>query len=112
LVVAGRTDPTSLGAGDFALVVGAISTQRRSDGQLYSAAHRNLLLYVIREVLEHGRANGLMAQVPDPFGRGRAQRVVEDPNEEQLGKAPPEPVIRQIDAHMPTSSRPAPRASG
>jgi integrase len=100
LVVAGRTDPTSLGAGDFALVVGAISTQRRSDGQLYSAAHRNLLLYMIREVLEHGRANGLMAQVPDPFGRGRAQRVVEDPNEEQLGKALPESVIRQLDAHI------------
>ncbi len=100
LVVAGRTDPTSLGAGDFALVVAAISTQRRSDGQLYSAAHRNLLLYMIREVLEHGRANGLMAEVPDPFGRGRAQRVVEDPNEEQLGKALPESVIRQLDAHI------------
>ena len=90
----------SLGAGDFALVVGAISTQRRSDGQLYSAAHRNLLLYMIREVLEHGRTNGLMTQVPDPFGRGRAQRVVEDPNEEQLGKALPESVIRQLDAHI------------
>jgi integrase len=100
LVVAGRTDPMSLGAGDFALVVGAISTQRRSDGQLYSAAHRNLLLYMIREVLEHGRTNGLMTQVPDPFGRGRAQRVVEDPNEEQLGKALPESVIRQLDAHI------------
>ena len=99
LVASGRTDPTSLGAGDFALVVGAISGQRRAEGSLYSAAHRNLLLYMFREVIEHGRASGLMAQVPDPFGRWRSQRVIEDPNEDELGKALPESVIRQLDAH-------------
>ncbi|MDQ6617317.1 MAG: tyrosine-type recombinase/integrase, partial [Actinomycetota bacterium] len=100
LVAAGRTDPTRLGAGDFALIMQAISGQRRADGRLYSAAHRNLLVYMLREQIEHGRANGLMAQVPDPFGRGRHQRVVEDPNEDELGKALPESVIRQLDTHL------------
>jgi len=100
LVAAGRTDPAGLGAGDYALIVQAISGQRRVDGSLYSAAHRNLLLYTVREVIDHGRAAGLMAQVPDPFGRGRSRRLVEEPNEEYLGKALPEPVIRQLDAHV------------
>lgn len=100
LVAAGRTGPAGLGAGDYALIVQAISGQRRVDGSLYSAAHRNLLLYTVREVIDHGRAAGLMAEVPDPFGRGRSRRLVEEPNEENLGKALPEPVIRQLDAHV------------
>ena len=41
-----------------------------------------------------------MAEVPDPFGRGRPQRVAMAPNEEEIGKALPEPVIRQLDAHV------------
>jgi len=100
LVAAGRTDPRLLGAGDFALVVKAISGQRRSDGALYSANHRNLLLYRIHQVIEHGRVNGLMAEVPDPFGGGRPQHVMEDATEEAIGKALPESVIAQLDAHI------------
>jgi integrase len=100
LVAAGRTDPALLGAGDFALVVRAISGQRREDGALYSANHRNLLLYRLHQVIEHGRVNGLMTEVPDPFGRGRAQHVMEDANEDEVGKALPESVIRQLDAHI------------
>ncbi|MDQ6618030.1 MAG: hypothetical protein M3083_25610, partial [Actinomycetota bacterium] len=100
LVAAGRRDPASLGAGDFALVVQAISTQRRPDGRPYSANHRNLLLDMLHQVIDRGRANTLMAQAPDPFGRGRPQRVSEDPNEDQLGKALPESVIRQLDNHL------------
>jgi integrase len=100
LVAAGRTDPACLGAGDFTLVVQAISGQRRADGDLYSPGHRNLLLYRIHEVMEHGRTSGLMAEVPDPFGRGRPQRVVRDANEDEIGKALPASVIRQLDANL------------
>ena len=100
LVAAGRTDPSTLGAGDFALIVSVISGQHRTDGRPYSADHRNLLLYMIAEVIDHGRANALMTQVPDPFGRGRPRRVVQDPNEDELGKALPESVIAQLDAHL------------
>jgi len=101
LVACGRTDPASLGAGDFARIVDAISGHRRADGTLYSASHRNLLLSVFCDVIEHGRASGLMAEVPDPFRpTKRRHRVVEDANEDELGKALPEAVIRQLDEHL------------
>ncbi|HEY6424300.1 MAG TPA: site-specific integrase, partial [Pseudonocardiaceae bacterium] len=101
LVASGRTDPTSLGAADFDLVVQTISEQRRADGSLYSAAHRNQLIRALCEVIEHGRRSGLMAEVPDPFRPAqRRHRVVEDPNEDQVGKALPESVIRQLDRHL------------
>ena len=101
LVASGRTEPAGLGAGDFAIVVGALSELRRDDGALHSAAYRNLLLQVFCEVIEHGRTSGLMCEVPDPFRPAkRRHRVVDDPNEEELGKALPESVIRQLDAHL------------
>ena len=99
-VACGRSDPTSLGAGDFALVMRAISEQRRADASVHSATHRNQLMRLFCEVIEHGRINGLIAEVPDPFGRGRVQRIVEDPNEDELGKALPESVIRKLDTNI------------
>jgi integrase len=101
LVACGRSDPTSLGAGDFVLVERAIVEQRRTDGSPHSASYRTQLLRVFCEVIEHGRANALMTEVPDPFRPSpRRQRVVEDVNEEQLGKALPDTVIRQLDQHL------------
>jgi integrase len=100
LITAGRTDPASLGAGDFTRILDAISTQRRTDGDLYSANHRNLMIYQFCQVIEHGRASGLMTAVPDPFRPATRHRVRKDPNEDELGKALPEMVIRQLDASL------------
>ena len=101
LVAAGRSDPARLSAGDFSRVVDAISAHRRDGGSLYSAKHRNLLLSTFCEVIEHGRSRGLMGEVPDPFRPAkRRARVAEDANEEQLGKALPEAVVRQLDRHL------------
>ena len=63
-------------------------------------SHRNLMLYQFCQVIEHGRASGLMARVPDPFRPARRHRVRDEPNEDELGKALPETVIRQLDAHL------------
>jgi hypothetical protein len=52
------------------------------------------------EVIEYGRASGLMAAVPDPFRPATRHRVRDDPNEDELGKALPETVIRQLDARL------------
>jgi integrase len=42
-----------------------------------------------------------MAEVPDPFRPAkRRHRVVEDANEDELGKALPESVIRQLNQHL------------
>ena len=78
----------------------AISSKWKAEGGLHSAPHRNLILYQFSKVIEHGRASGLMAAVPDPFRPTRRRRVRDDPNEDELGKALPETVIGQHDAHL------------
>jgi integrase len=100
LTAVGRADPSSLDAGDFSRVADAITGHRRADGSLYSAKYRTILLYRFSEVLNFGRTNGLMAEVPDPFCSARRQRIVEDPNEDELGKALPEVVIRQLNEQL------------
>jgi len=100
LTAEGRSDPAQLGAGDFTRVADAIGGQRRADGAPYSAAHRNLLLYQFCQVVEHGRASGLMAQVPGSFRPAGRLRIRQEPNEGELGKALPDPVIRQLDASL------------
>lgn len=100
LTVVGRDDPSSLDAGDFSRAADAIAGHRRADGALYSAKYRDVLLYRLCEVLSFGRTNGLMAEVPDTFSSVRRQRVVEDPNEDEIGEALPEVVIAQLDEHL------------
>ncbi len=100
MAAAGRTGQAGLGTGDFARILDAISTQRRADGSPYSASHRNLMIYQFCQVIEYGRASGLMAAVPDPFRPATRHRVHDDPSEDELGKALPDTVIRQLDAHL------------
>lgn len=101
LVASGHADPATLGAGDFVLVEQAIAEQRRTDGTLHSASYRRQLLRVFHQVIEHARTNALMTEVPDPFRPSqRRHRLIEDTNEEQLGKALPERVIGQLDQHL------------
>jgi len=100
LAAASRTDPAALGPGDFSRALDAIAMHRRVDGSLYSASFRNVLIYRFREIADFGRANGLMGNVPDAFCSPRRRRVTEEPNEDQIGKALPESVIRQLDHHL------------
>jgi integrase len=100
LITAGPTEPAGLGAGDFTRILDAISTQRRAGGSPYSASHRNLMIYQFCQVIEYGRASGLMEAVPGPFRPATRHRVRGDPNEDELGKALPEMVIRQLDARL------------
>ncbi|MGH9267307.1 MAG: tyrosine-type recombinase/integrase [Acidimicrobiales bacterium] len=101
LVASGRTDAARLDAGDFTRLVEVLSGHRRADGSLYSASHRNLLVFMFCEVIEHGRTSGLMTEIPDPFRPTRRRaRVVADANEDQVGKALPESIVRQLDDHL------------
>ena len=104
------TVPGSLGAGDFTRVLDTITTQRRADGTLYSASHRNLMIYQFCQVIEHGRASGLMETVPGPFRPAPRHRVRDDPNEDEIGKALPPMVIAQLDTRLDLLG-PAGRAS-
>jgi integrase len=101
LVATGCADPARLGAGEFILIEQAIVEQRRADGGPHSFSHRNQLLRSFSQVIEHGRTNALMTDVPDPFRPSKHRhRMIADANEEQLGKALPEKVIRQLDQHL------------
>ncbi len=66
----------------------------------YSASHRNLLLYQFCQVIEHGRGSGLMTEVPDTFRPAGRLRIRQEANEDEIGKALPEPVIRRLDASL------------
>lgn len=102
LVASGRAEPATLGAGDFVLIEQAIAEQQCTDGSPHSASYRRQLLRLFFQVIEHGRTNALMSEVPDPFRPSqRLHRIVEDINEEQLGKALSENVIRQLNQHLP-----------
>lgn len=96
----GHSDPANLTTGDFARIVDAICSDRRNDGALPSVSYRNVLVYRFCEVIDHGRTTGLMAEVPDTFCKAKRPRLVEDPNEGELGKALPDAVIRQLDASL------------
>jgi integrase len=100
LAACGHTDPTRLGTGDFARIVDAICSDRRANGGLPSVSYRNVLVYRFCEVIDHGRTAGLMSEVPDTFCRAKRPRLVEDPNEDELGKALPDTVIRQLDGQL------------
>ncbi|HUD16133.1 MAG TPA: tyrosine-type recombinase/integrase, partial [Acidimicrobiales bacterium] len=100
LAACGHTNPTDVGTGDFARIIDAICAERRADGALPSVSYRNVLVYRFCEVIDHGRTAGLMAEVPDTFCRAKRPRLVEDPNEDELGKALPDAVIRELDAHL------------
>ncbi len=100
LAAAGHGEASRLGAGEFARVLEAISDHSRPDGSLYSASFRNVLLYRFREVTDFGRAGDLMAEVPDAFSSARRRRVVGEANEDEIGKALPEAVTRQLDRHL------------
>ncbi len=100
LAADGSGDPSLLGAGEFARVLEALSGLRRQDGTLYSASFRNLLLCRFCEIVDFARAAGLMTGVPDAFSSARRSRVVSEPNEDEIGKALPDTVIRQLDQHI------------
>jgi integrase len=100
LTLAGHPGPAGLGAGDFTRILDEITMERRADGALYSASHRNLMIYQFCQVIEHGRASGLMETVPGPFRPAARHRVRDDPNEDEIGKALPAMVIAQLDARL------------
>ncbi len=86
LVAAGQVEATDLGAGDFTRVVDAMSRQQRADGTLYSASHRNLLLYQFCQVVEHGRAAGLMAECPTASALHAGSASASSPTKRNSGR--------------------------
>jgi hypothetical protein len=78
-----------------------IASDRRADGKLSSASFRGDLLAVFFQLIDFGRFTGVLESVPGSFARHPSHRIpAEDANEEELGKAIPEPVIVQLNEHL------------
>ncbi len=97
----GGHDPKDLGFAEVTAVYQAVKGATRSDGRLYDSHYRRGLLARFWAVIDLGRASGLLGELPGTFTRSTTQRIVAtEANEDEIGKAIPETVIAQLDAHL------------
>lgn len=86
---------------DMTAVFEAIKTATATNGQLYSARYRRGLWARWHAVIDLGRCTEVLAGLPAAFSRHRSQTMGrEEANEDEIGKAVPETVIAQLDAHL------------
>lgn len=104
--LAGRphgNEPERLSMADMNAVVDLFRiTKRPEDGHDYSTSHRRALLRHWRTLLEYARQAGMMDHVPGGFAlnpRFHSIAAVEM-TEDDLGRAIPEHIIAQLDAHL------------
>jgi integrase len=97
----GGADPGKLRFSDVTAVVEAFRLSRAQNGELYAPSHQRHLLGSFFDLLDFGRREGVADDLSPRFVRhaGHAIRDV-DENEEEIGKAIPELVIRQLDRHV------------
>lgn len=95
-------DPAVLTFADATLAVDAFRAARKRDGNLYSSSFRRSLLGTFFQLIAYGRRCGTLDDLAGTFTRVPVEHVisVEEPNEDFIGKAIPESVIRQLDAHL------------
>jgi integrase len=97
----GGMDPATLQFADMTAVAEAFRALRNDDGTLMSAHARRTLQSAFYDVLDYGRSAGLLDRLSGSFTRHAWHRIAtEQANEDEIGKAIPESVIRQLDAHL------------
>jgi len=98
----GGVEPSELRFSDMSAVADQFRTALRHDGVAYGAKHRNQLFGWFCDLLDFGRRAEVLPDISGRFVRDtRAHRIaVEEPNEDEIGKAVPEPVIRQLDDQL------------
>ncbi|MGH9154950.1 MAG: tyrosine-type recombinase/integrase [Acidimicrobiales bacterium] len=97
----GGHDQRVLRFADLDAAFRAINTATNLDGGLYDTRYRRGLWASFHAVIDLGRATGLLADLPGTFSRHSSHSVAhEEANEDFIGKAVPETVIAQLDAHL------------
>ena len=97
----GGHDETVLRFADLDAVFAVINTAVNGDGRLYDARYRRGLWASFHAVIDLGRATDLLDGLPGTFSRHASHSIGHtDPNEDHIGKAVPETVIAQLDAHL------------
>ncbi|MGX1887424.1 tyrosine-type recombinase/integrase [Streptomyces sp. NPDC055287] len=97
----GGMEPQEVAFADMTAIADAFRQLPKANGDPYTNKYRATLLSEFCQLLEFGRRAGLMAAVSGSFARHTSHRIeVEEPNEDEIGKAIPESVIRQLDKHL------------
>ncbi|MDQ0935072.1 tyrosine-type recombinase/integrase [Streptomyces turgidiscabies] len=98
----GTDDPTRLRYDDVTAVAEAFRTALKLDGQLAGWNYRMSISSHFFALIDYGRRSGTADTLSAAFVRDPAlHRIPEqEANEDEIGKAIPEPVIRQLDAHL------------
>ncbi|WP_329218022.1 site-specific integrase [Streptomyces sp. NBC_01485] len=95
--------PERLSMADMNAVVDMFRiTKRPEDGHDYSTSHRRALLRDWRTFLEFARQAGMMDHVPGDFALNPRFHTIAavEASEDEIGRAVPEHVIAQLDAHI------------
>ena len=97
----GGSDLSTLRFADMTAVVDAFRRANSHTGRPYRDKNRATLLAMFLTVLDFGRSNEMLPGLSAGFGRHPDLRIkfAED-NEDEIGKAIPEPVIAQLDTHV------------
>ena len=97
----GGHTPSKLGYADMTAVFEAVKTATGTAGQVYESRYRRGLWARWHAVLELGRKTDALADLPAAFSRHPSQTIGHgEANEDEIGKAVPETVIAQLDAHL------------
>jgi hypothetical protein len=101
-----REDPRRLGRLDADAVVDAFRSRRNRAGELMSAKHRRLELWMFFEIIGFGRSHDLIDDLPGSFRLDRSHVIASDEvGDEEVGKAIPDYVCAQLDAAIDSIGR-------
>lgn len=98
----GGQDYTNLRFADMQAVFTAMSRIRRTaDDELASRSHRQQSFGSFIEIVDFGRKTDMLIGMPGSFDRDKTLVLPpEETSEDAAGRAVPEPVIAQLDAHL------------
>ncbi|MFF3359808.1 tyrosine-type recombinase/integrase [Streptomyces sp. NPDC002917] len=98
----GTQDPAQLRYDDVTAVVEAFRSALKQNGEPAGWTYRMSIASHFFALIDYGRRSGAVSDLSAAFVRDpAAHRIVqEEAGEDETGKAIPEPVIRQLDAHL------------
>ncbi|MGF1431114.1 tyrosine-type recombinase/integrase [Kitasatospora sp. LaBMicrA B282] len=96
----GGTDVSQLRFSDMTAIANAFRELKKEDGAPFTSHTQRSWLRHFLDIIDHGRANDLLDDLPGSFSYHKTHAIKdEEANEEEIGKAIPEFVISQLDAH-------------
>ncbi|MGW3739860.1 tyrosine-type recombinase/integrase [Streptomyces sp. NPDC005146] len=98
----GTDDPARLRYDDVTAVIEAFRTALKLNGEPAGWTYRMSIASHFFALIDYGRRSGTAHDISAAFVRDPAAHRItqEETNEDEIGKAIPEPVIRQLDAHL------------